>query len=150
MGITPAPPDPAALNRQFTATLRSNRTARLVLTGIIAVVVAGSIVLLWLVVMTQQRQLRADSGQLNAAATQLARDTTALARDTETIRRAQLSACQFNRDLSPLAGLQSKALILLISDSRRSFLTRRCPGTLPSPDPTYVQWARFYHVPVVR
>ena len=61
--------------------------------------------------------------------------------------------CGFYRDLAslPLANLPnghpSELGVKIVSDSRGSWVKRGCRGKLPSPDPSFVAGAKFYHLP---
>jgi hypothetical protein len=75
------------------------------------------------------------------------------AREVNQLRAATRSACQFAADLagapvvaSP-AGKASRLGVSIVSDSRQQWRGLGCPGRLAPPAPSFVKWARYYHLP---
>jgi hypothetical protein len=75
-------------------------------------------------------------------------------RQVRGLRLANAAACQFYADLSsaPVAvnPKTGKAALLgasIVADSRQAWRGRGCPGKLPPPDPSFVKWATYYHLP---
>jgi len=61
--------------------------------------------------------------------------------------------CQFDADLGtvpltiPKGARASRFGVLIISDARTAWHRTGCPGRLGPPDPSFVKWARYYHLP---
>ena len=61
--------------------------------------------------------------------------------------------CQFDADLGavpltvPAGAKASRFGVLIISDARTAWHRAGCPGRLAPPAPSFVKWARFYHLP---
>ena len=61
--------------------------------------------------------------------------------------------CQFDADLGtapltvPKGARASRFGVLIISDARTAWRRTGCPGRLGPPDPSFVKWARYYHLP---
>lgn len=121
------------VDTQIAAIIRAWRRAGVFLTAVVALVAAGAIVILWLIVAAQQ--------------TQLAAATAALAADTAQLQRVEAAACAYDASLAPLSDLRSLPLTVLIADARRSFVTRRCPGKLPPASKSFLRYARYYRLP---
>ena len=71
------------------------------------------------------------------------------------VHESNAGACDFFRDLSglpvtvpPGEKVPSRLGVSLISDSRKSWTTFNCPGSLGKPDPSLVKWAGYYNIPV--
>ena len=66
--------------------------------------------------------------------------------------RAQ-AQCAFNADLGaapltvPAGAKASRFGVLIISDARTAWHRAGCPGRLAPPAPSFIRWARFYHLP---
>jgi hypothetical protein len=63
--------------------------------------------------------------------------------------------CGFYRDIAafpvatpPMGGRPTIIVPKLISDSRAAWHGHGCQGQLPPPSPSYLKWAKFYHLPV--
>ena len=67
------------------------------------------------------------------------------------LRSAVLASCAFAADLGtapfPSAGPVSKLGVSIVADSRQQWRKLGCPGQLAPPAPSFVRWARYYHVP---
>jgi hypothetical protein len=61
--------------------------------------------------------------------------------------------CQFDADLGtapltvPKGARASRFGVLIISDARAAWHRTGCRGRLGPPDPSFVKWARYYHLP---
>ena len=66
--------------------------------------------------------------------------------------RAQ-AQCAFNADLGPVpvtipaSGKPAILGVKIISDARIAWRRAGCPGRLAPPAPSFIRWARFYHLP---
>jgi hypothetical protein len=63
------------------------------------------------------------------------------------------ASCEFWRTLAPLpvttvqpAGRPSRLGVAIIAESRTAYAGQGC-GKPPPPDSSFVQWARYYHLP---
>jgi hypothetical protein len=71
---------------------------------------------------------------------------------SEANARAQ-AQCAFNADLGPVpvtipaSGKPAILGVKIISDARIAWRRAGCPGRLAPPAPSFVRWARFYHLP---
>jgi hypothetical protein len=70
------------------------------------------------------------------------------------LRSAVLTQCKFNADLgaapivvSPETGKASLLGVTIVSDARVAWRGLGCTGLLPAPAPSFVRWAKFYHLP---
>lgn len=70
------------------------------------------------------------------------------------LQREVHAQCKFDRDLgtvpvtvSPATHTASKLGVTIVSDARQGWRGLACPGMLPPPKPSFVKWARFYHLP---
>lgn len=75
-------------------------------------------------------------------------------RNSSTLAAQIRADCSWYRDLASLpvaapgaGGKPSIVLPRLISDSRTAWHEKGCTGKLPAPDPSFVRWAVFYHLP---
>ena len=61
--------------------------------------------------------------------------------------------CRFDADLGtvpltvPKGARAPRFGVLIISDARTAWRRTGCPGRLGPPDPSFVKWARYYHLP---
>jgi len=61
--------------------------------------------------------------------------------------------CRFDADLGaapltvPAGAKASRFGVLIISDARTAWHRAGCPGRLAPPAPSFIRWARFYHLP---
>jgi hypothetical protein len=76
-------------------------------------------------------------------------------RNTASIDAKTRAWCQFGADLAgapvavnPATGKPSILGVKIISDSRMAWAALDCPGHLAAPAPSFVKWARYYHLPV--
>ena len=66
--------------------------------------------------------------------------------------RAQ-AQCAFNADIGPVpvtvpaSGKPAILGVKIISDARIAWRRAGCPGRLAPPAPSFIRWARFYHLP---
>lgn len=70
------------------------------------------------------------------------------------LRAAVLASCAFAADVgtapvaaNPATGKPSRLGISIVADSRKQWHQLGCPGQLPPPPPSFVWWARYYHLP---
>jgi hypothetical protein len=69
------------------------------------------------------------------------------------LRAAVLASCAFAADLAgaPIVTSPpvrpSKLGVTIVADSRAQWRNLGCPGHLAPPAPSFVKWARFYHLP---
>jgi hypothetical protein len=70
------------------------------------------------------------------------------------LRTAVRSSCNFAADLagapvavSPATGKASELGVKIVSDSRVQWRGLGCPGRLAPAQPSFVKWARYYHLP---
>lgn len=77
------------------------------------------------------------------------------AREVNQVRGTVLASCGFAADLggaplsvNPKTGQASRLGVQIVSDSRVQWHGLGCPGVLPPPAPTFMKWARYYHLPV--
>lgn len=77
------------------------------------------------------------------------------ARSIHNLAVQQHAQCKFYDDLgtAPIAsvGPGGKASILgvqIVSDARVAWHEGGCPGVQQAPDPTFLKWAAYYHLPV--
>ena len=67
------------------------------------------------------------------------------------LRAAVLASCAFAGDLGsapfPATGTVSKLGVSIVADSRAQWRALSCPGHLAPPQPSFVRWARYYHLP---
>lgn len=121
---------------------QSKRQARLLAYSLIVVFVVtiGLLAASFLFQNAQVRKVKANAAQIAVQADALAK---------------QLQAdCGWYRDVSqlpvatPAMGNPSIVVPKLISDSRAAWHGHGCPGQVPPANPSYVKWARFYHLPV--
>jgi hypothetical protein len=75
-------------------------------------------------------------------------------REVGSLRKAVLAQCKFDRDVgsvpvsvNPATHAASKLGVSLIADARQGWHGLGCPGVLPPPQPSFVRWARHYHLP---
>jgi hypothetical protein len=72
---------------------------------------------------------------------------------TDQLRTAVVASCGFAADLASapvVAGPTGKASQLgvkIVSDSRVQWRGLGCPGHLAPPQPSFVKWAKVYHLP---
>lgn len=71
------------------------------------------------------------------------------------LRTSVLTQCRFDADVgsvpvatSPATGQASKLGVSLVSDSRVAWHGLGCPGKLAPPQPSFVKWAKYYHLPI--
>lgn len=75
------------------------------------------------------------------------------AREVDQLRTAVVASCGFAADLASapvVAGPTGKASQLgvkIVSDSRVQWHGLGCPGVLAPPAPSFVKWAKVYHLP---
>ncbi len=73
------------------------------------------------------------------------------ASEVKSLRAAVLASCAFAADLGgapfPAAPRPSKLGVTIVADSRAQWRHLGCPGKLAPPAPSFVTWARFYHLP---
>jgi hypothetical protein len=73
-------------------------------------------------------------------------------REVHGLRTAVLASCAFAADLggAPVTtqpGIRPSRLgISIVADSRAQWHHLGCPGRLAPPAPSFVKWARFYHL----
>lgn len=77
--------------------------------------------------------------------------TTRLVGDSRTQQHAE---CKFDGDLgtapvavAPATGKPSLLGVTIVSDARVAWRQHGCPGTQPAADPSFVRWAKAYHLP---
>jgi hypothetical protein len=67
------------------------------------------------------------------------------------LRAGVLASCAFAADLGgapfPASAKVSKLGVSIVADSRAQWRHLGCPGHLAPPAPSFVKWARFYHLP---
>lgn len=75
------------------------------------------------------------------------------AREVNQLRLAVLSSCTFAADLgsvpltvNPKTGEASELGVKIVADSRTEWRGLGCPGQLAPPAPSFVKWARYYHL----
>jgi hypothetical protein len=75
-------------------------------------------------------------------------------REIGQLRAAVLSECAFAADLAgapvsvaPATGKAAKLGVSIVADSRVQWRGLGCPGRLAPPAPSFVRWARYYHLP---
>ena len=71
------------------------------------------------------------------------------------VRGAVLAECRFNADLgsapvavNPKTGKASLLGVSIVSDARVAWQQLGCTGRLMPPQPSFVRWAKAYHLPV--
>lgn len=74
--------------------------------------------------------------------------------EVSAVRGAVKAECHFNYDLggvpitvNPATGKASVLGVKIVADSRAAWRGLGCPGRLPSPSPSFVKWALYYHLP---
>lgn len=74
-------------------------------------------------------------------------------REFAALQREIHAGCQFDADLGkapivvPGGGKPSVLGVSIVSDSRVAWHHAGCSGQIPAPDPSFVHWARYYHLP---
>ncbi len=75
-------------------------------------------------------------------------------RQTGSLRSAVMASCKFDADLgaapvavSPATGKASLLGVTIVSDARVAWRGLGCPGPLAPPAPSFIRWARYYHLP---
>jgi hypothetical protein len=75
-------------------------------------------------------------------------------RQTGALRSALTASCKFDSDLgaapvavNPSTGKASVLGVTIISDARVAWRGLGCTGELGRPAPSFVRWARYYHLP---
>lgn len=69
------------------------------------------------------------------------------------LQAAVQASCQFAADLgsAPVVaspgGKASRLGVSIVADSRQQWRKLGCPGRLTPPQPSFVQWARYFHLP---
>lgn len=135
----------------ITATLRHVNRTRWALTLLVALIVAGALGTLGVVVVADQAKLRTTQTEITADTVSLRADRAALLAALERAR----ASCAFYRDLAPVPvttgpnGKASRLGVQIISDSRAAFVGQTCPGQLPPPSPSLIRWARYYGIAIV-
>jgi len=76
------------------------------------------------------------------------------ARTTQRLHQQVQSNCQFDSDIggAPItvvspARRPSLLGVKIVSDSRVAFHIAACPGSLAPAAPSFIRWARYYHLP---
>lgn len=76
------------------------------------------------------------------------------ARTTHHLTREVQAQCRFDADLggvpvsiNPATHEASVLGVKIVSDSRVAWRLAGCPGTLPRATPSFLRWAKFYHLP---
>jgi hypothetical protein len=77
-----------------------------------------------------------------------------LASTTLRLQQEVKSECQFNGDLAGLPVSENPATheasilgVKIVSDSRVAWRIAGCPGKLAPAAPSFIKWAKFYHLP---
>lgn len=85
----------------------------------------------------------------------VARQEAALEKQQAILERQIQADCNVYARLAPLpvtlnitTGRPTLLSVQLISDSRVAWTAKGCTGTLAAPDPSFVKWASFYHLPL--
>lgn len=88
-------------------------------------------------------------------AQQVGANNTAIEKQQAVVEKQIRGDCAFYAHLSTTAipisatnGKGSQPIVQLVSDVRMAWINHDCPGSLPKPDPTFVTWAAYYHLPV--
>ena len=74
------------------------------------------------------------------------------AHEVNQVRDAVLASCAFADDVgsAPVAvapgGKASELGVSIVADSRAQWRRLGCPGHLAPPQPSFVRWARYYHL----
>jgi len=68
------------------------------------------------------------------------------------LRAGVLASCAFAADLggAPFPSSPAKVSrlgVAIVADSRAQWRHLGCPGQLAPPQPSFVRWARYYHLP---
>ncbi|HEV2376226.1 MAG TPA: hypothetical protein VGS19_29160 [Streptosporangiaceae bacterium] len=92
------------------------------------------------------------TGGANLVATYL--QVQAVRHTVQAVGHASEAQCKFDYDLSgvpisinPATGQASLLGVKIVADSRAAWRGLGCPGRLARPSPSFVKWARFYHLP---
>lgn len=74
------------------------------------------------------------------------------ASEVDRLRGTVLASCAFASDVgsAPVAagpgGKASELGVSIVADSRAQWRRLGCPGHLAPPEPSFVKWARYYHL----
>lgn len=135
------------------ADLTMTRGARLAAIGLLILTVIIGAGNLW-ATHDQVGTVRAVAATSARAAANAQRATDQEAVTIRRLNRQIHAECKFNTDLSglpvtvnPATGKASLLGVEIISDVRQAWLAAGCPGRLPVPDPSFMRWAHYFHLP---